>query len=163
MPFFKDLWKKLKNAWNSIWDGATIIQQNATEIIKGVEAVKKVTEHDLTDTVTAAIPGGIDDAIVKYLNRAANKVLPVMRDADKFNDCVLKHDDDEEKIDCIAQTLKKVTEEDRYDFYLNVAAEAIKELIKDSSPDNKEISEERAKRIAQGSYDAKKLAEDLKE
>lgn len=161
MGFLKKAWSGIKTTWKNIWDGTTFLQNNLTQIIKVTEVIKKVANSSITDKVTDLIPGKIDDRIVSAIGKGASAVLPDLKDAAKINDCLDSEKDDKEKIDCIADRLKEVTKAERYDFLLNIAAAGVKKLLEDEN--GLSISDEKARRIAQGTYDQVKLAKKLKE
>lgn len=117
----KNVFEFIKNLFNKVLGKAVDLFREHAEIsITIVENLKKALDSNVTDLVTALIPGEIDNVVVAKLR----EVLPIVLEKVALSNNIVKTGKTHsEIIDLVLKHLKKANEDSKRLFWITLAAE----------------------------------------
>jgi hypothetical protein len=111
---------KIKNFFVRVFSGKNMVQRNAEQIVRALEAIKMVVNNPGLNLVIALTKNKVDDAILKYIQLGLPKAIGTVKFVGSLNNCLAK-DDLNEKINCLADVLQSLPITHRNKFYLDLA------------------------------------------
>jgi len=153
--FFKNVWKKVTDWWE---EGVDWISENVPQLIEVAEVLKNFLKGRLDNVFIVDVIGirGYEKA-EKIIIRGLERSITYLGHVDDVNEC-LEKPDNAEKIQCLAEKLKKLTnagEEGTAAF--NFVKEALIDILEQKGVTVDDVKNKKVETIVQAFYDAKTL------
>lgn len=106
--FFQDAWAWAKEAFNSIWDGETYIQDNAVQFANLRDRLHDAVSSTGADLITDIIPGKFDDMAQDWILKGLEWAEPKLEAYIKLDECLVPDKSNIEKMACLITKIRGI-------------------------------------------------------
>jgi hypothetical protein len=109
--FFQDAWQWARNAFNSIWDGETFLQDNAVQFANLRDRLYQAASSDVADLATDLIPGKFDDRAQDWIIKGLEWAERYLDGYVKLDECLDPQKSNVEKMACLISKIREIKDE----------------------------------------------------